>query len=381
MSRHITILCDYNYIKYATALIYSIKMNTKVNLTIDFLCLDNATYNIMSNLNFKINCFKEEDILNNDQLMYLKTTDKMYYMYTLSSYFTNFIMLNTDCESVMYVDADIYFHKDIEYLYNAFQNKDVGIFRHRFDNDHIMNGAGKFNVGVVYFKKSKKGKQVLDWWTDAVLYRKYGDRGLNTMGDQKYLDEFPSLCNEDEIFIDGDIGHGAPWNWLDYDLSNVDSYEIKYKNKEQPLVFTHFSKFICDFDNNTYNTNWHGYYPLTNNGEVYSNAKLKKIHDEYFCSLKNAVTIVNLLHNKINSVKIAVGIIVFESDYVLQQCIDQIYPFVDQILITEGPVRFWQDKGKTTSTDHTNMILDNYNDYANKITIIHGQFEEKNGGM
>jgi len=77
------------------------------------------------------------------------------------------------------------------------------------------------------------------------------------------------------------------------------------------------------------------------------------------------------------SVKIAVGIIVFEGDYVLKQCIDQIYPYVEQILITEGPVRFWQNLGKTTSTDNTNMIIDNYNDYAGKIKIIHGQFEEK----
>lgn len=377
MTRHINILCDYNYINYAVALIYSIKMNSSLHIILNFLCLDEATYDIISNLNFTIHCFKESDILHNTQLIYLKNTDRTYYIYTLSSYFTNYIMLNNDdCDSVMYIDADIYFHKDIQYLYDAFQDTDVGIFRHRFENDDIMTGAGKFNVGVVYFKKSKKGKQVLDWWTDAVLYRKYAERGLNTMGDQKYLDEFPVLCNENEIFIDGDVGHGAPWNWNDYDLSNIHNYEIAYKSQKQMLIFTHFSKFICDFEKNTYNANWHGYYPLTNNGKIYNNKNLKKIHDEYFISLKNAVTIVNNIQ-KNKQPKIAVGMIVFESDYVLQQCLDQIYPFVDQILITEGPVKFWQDKGKTTSMDNTNFILDNYNDYDHKITLIHGQFEEK----
>ena len=63
-----------------------------------------------------------------------------------------------------------------------------------------------------------------------------------------------------------------------------------------------------------------------------------------------------------NSIKIAVGMIVFDGDYVLKQCLDQIYPHVDQILITEGPVRFWQNQGKHTSTDNTNSIIDNYND-------------------
>ena len=60
--------------------------------------------------------------------------------------------------------------------------------------------------------------------------------------------------------------------------------------------------------------------------------------------------------------KIAVGMIVFEGDYVLKQCLDQVYPHVDQILIAEGPVAFWQAKGKRTSEDRTNEILDTYPD-------------------
>jgi hypothetical protein len=78
-----------------------------------------------------------------------------------------------------------------------------------------------------------------------------------------------------------------------------------------------------------------------------------------------------------DNIKIAVGIIVFESDFVLKQCIEQIYPFVEQILISEGPVKFWQDKGKVTSEDNTNHILNNFVDIENKIKVVHGQFNEK----
>ena len=77
------------------------------------------------------------------------------------------------------------------------------------------------------------------------------------------------------------------------------------------------------------------------------------------------------------SIKIAVGMIVFEGDYVLKQCLDQIYPHVDQILVSEGPVSFWQSKGKYTSEDDTNKILDNYYDPNNKLKVIHGQYQEK----
>lgn len=75
--------------------------------------------------------------------------------------------------------------------------------------------------------------------------------------------------------------------------------------------------------------------------------------------------------------KIAFGMIVFNGDYVLKECLESVYPYATQILISEGPVRYWQDQGFTTSNDRTNEILNNFPDPENKITIIHGQFEEK----
>jgi hypothetical protein len=75
--------------------------------------------------------------------------------------------------------------------------------------------------------------------------------------------------------------------------------------------------------------------------------------------------------------KIAFGMIVFEGDYVLKECLEQVYPFAEQILISEGPVSYWQRQGRITSLDGTNEILDNFPDPDNKIKIIHGQFSEK----
>ena len=77
------------------------------------------------------------------------------------------------------------------------------------------------------------------------------------------------------------------------------------------------------------------------------------------------------------NIKIAFGMIVFDGDYVLSECLKQVYPFASQILISEGPVSYWQKQGKITSTDNTNKILDEFPDPENKIKIIHGQFSEK----
>ena len=76
--------------------------------------------------------------------------------------------------------------------------------------------------------------------------------------------------------------------------------------------------------------------------------------------------------------KIAFGIIVFNGNYVLKEALESIYPFASQILVAEGPVGYWQEQGHTSSTDGTNDVLDSFPDPENKITIVHGQFSEKN---
>jgi len=75
--------------------------------------------------------------------------------------------------------------------------------------------------------------------------------------------------------------------------------------------------------------------------------------------------------------KIAFGMIVFEGDYVLRECLEAVYPYAEQILIAEGPVTYWRERGRTTSTDRTNWIIDNFPDPENKITIINSQYRDK----
>lgn len=75
--------------------------------------------------------------------------------------------------------------------------------------------------------------------------------------------------------------------------------------------------------------------------------------------------------------KIAFGMIVLNGNYVLKEALESIYPYANQILISEGPVEWWQSQGVTTSTDGTNEIIDNFPDPGNKITIVHSTYKEK----
>lgn len=75
--------------------------------------------------------------------------------------------------------------------------------------------------------------------------------------------------------------------------------------------------------------------------------------------------------------KIAVSMIVFNSDYVLDAALESVYQYASQIVITEGPVQYYADRGFTTSTDDTVEIIESFPDPDKKIKLIRGQWTDK----
>ena len=75
--------------------------------------------------------------------------------------------------------------------------------------------------------------------------------------------------------------------------------------------------------------------------------------------------------------RLTAAMIVLNGDHVLRESLKSIYDYVDEIVIAEGPVRYWQARGVTTSTDLTNDILNSFPDPDKKLRILHSQYEEK----
>lgn len=283
-------LSDFNYLPKGLALFESIK---EEDIILYYLCLDKKTEDIINKIgNKKLVAVGVDSILvDGGRLSDLRLADYNQFCYSLASYFTNFLLCSKNIDSITYIDSDIYFHKPIKILFDSFGDKSVAIFKHRQFNFSEYRVEGYYNVGVVYFKNDSCGRDVLLWWKDAVINNKYPH--LATCGDQKYLNLFPFLCPPDRIFIDGDIGHGAPWLWQLYDFSKFEeSGDIIWNGKLQPLVFSHFSKFQCEFDGYVPSSMHHIYTPLS----YYKNIpSLKKIYDNYFIKIKEKDTIIAVL--------------------------------------------------------------------------------------
>jgi hypothetical protein len=284
--KNICTVSDNNYLIKGLTLYESLKEYSE-DFILHYLCIDDASFNTLNQFkNDSLKVWNVEELLKNDaDLMNLKNANYQYFCWSLASYFSNFLMKNFN-ESITYIDSDILLHDNIDVILNEINDKDIGIFRHRQFALSISRPEGHYNVGIVYFKNSDIGKQVLNWWSDAVLHKKYPH--LSTCGDQKYLEEFPRMCSN--IFIDGEIGHGAPWQWQ---LFNFDNYEndgtITWEGKEQKLIFSHFSQFNYNLENETYlpSSQHHIYTPLTMYTE---NKGLKIIYDDYFNKIKKTYT-------------------------------------------------------------------------------------------
>jgi hypothetical protein len=69
--------------------------------------------------------------------------------------------------------------------------------------------------------------------------------------------------------------------------------------------------------------------------------------------------------------------IVFQSNFVLSECLRSIIPF-GKVVVAEGPVKYWQDRGYATSTDGTNDVLHSLLPNEN---IVHGVWPEKDEMM
>lgn len=279
---NICTVSDNNYLLKGLTLFESL-LSKETDFILHYLCIDDTSFELLSKVNsVNLECYHVNDLCNKDEfLKKLREQEYKYFCWSLASYFQNELMSNLD-KPILYIDSDIFLYESVSSLVEQFRNKDVAIFRHRQFPLESNRPEGLYNVGVVYFKNTKIGKKVLDWWKDGVLFKKYPH--LSTCGDQKYLDEFPKLCNDDEIFIDGDVGHGAPWLWQLYDLSSVnEDGNIIWNGKKQKFFFSHFSQFEFHPSGYIPSQMHHNYTPL---GEYRKNLHLKSIYDNYFKELK-----------------------------------------------------------------------------------------------
>lgn len=160
------------------------------------------------------------------------------YCWTLTPFTPQFVFdRDAQVSRVTYLDADLFFFASPKILLDEFEHsgKHVLITEHAYAPEYDRTEkSGRFCVQFMTFRRSQQGVDVMRWWQDRCLewcFDRYED---GKYGDQKYLDQWPSLFPNEIHILEQVHNTLAPWN-VDYFLSKASS--------SSPPVFFHFQSF------------------------------------------------------------------------------------------------------------------------------------------
>jgi len=233
-------LSDKNYLPLGKALVQSLSKHTKSDWRMYYLCLDEETFKEVSNLDKVVAIpLRKVEESNKDLVRYKETAAYNEYCWSLASAFCKYILSFESVDHVMYIDSDIFFYKDPQIIFDEQGSKSIGIIRHRHNTSSSPDG--EYNVGVVFFRNDPPGRACVAWWNNAIVNRTNPE--LATCGDQKYLEKFYEMFPSSTKILDETFAHTAPWNFRLYIYDNYFSKgTLIWGDKEQPLVFNHFSR-------------------------------------------------------------------------------------------------------------------------------------------
>ncbi len=162
---------------------------------------------------------------------------KAEYCWTCTPATIEYVLEECHEDNCTYIDSDLYFFRDPKVLFDEVDatDKHTIITPHRFSDSlkdrHFLKRSGKYCVEFNYFDQSPESRIALRWWRDKCFEWCYHIYEKDRMGDQKYIEKFPSMF-KGVVELQNKGGGVAPWNLKQYELVNTES-GMPYKTKEE----------------------------------------------------------------------------------------------------------------------------------------------------
>jgi len=232
---------DYRYTVRGLTLYQSLKQYSSPFI-LWVLCLDDFTYNSLSNLKLeglRLVQLAELEIAEPKLLIARQNRSLVEYYFTLSPIWPLYLLNHhAEIDIITYLDADLWFFSSPNLLYAELgQENSVLIIPHRFPPKlRHMEKFGIYNVGLQMFRNDAIGHACLEWWRECCLEWCYDILEDNRYADQKYLDDWPQRFAG--VVVSRQKGANlAPWNWLNYQISRKNG---QLWVDEQPVIFYHY---------------------------------------------------------------------------------------------------------------------------------------------
>jgi hypothetical protein len=161
------------------------------------ICLDNKMVQFLDNLQYSnlipIDvCIIEEAY--KELLAVKQVRNKREYAWTLKPSIILYIFENFDCtDHILWLDSDMQFLCDPEPLYDEWSGLSILLSEQYYTGayEYLVSGYGKFQAGLIGFKRDENGLECLGWWQERCMEWCSEKADNGRWADQKYLDEFP----------------------------------------------------------------------------------------------------------------------------------------------------------------------------------------------
>lgn len=245
MVKNSTVFCTYfdKYYLLKGLALYASLMRHNPEACLWILPMDIYTENILKELNLpNVSLISLSEFEDKELLQIKKTRNPVEYYWTCTPSLPLYLLNNVrNLEKVVYVDSDMMFFSEASPVLWELGEKSIFIVEHKFvsDQKHRVNTSGRFNVGILAFKRDSEGLSCLKRWREQCIDWCYFKEEEGKMGDQVYLNEWPKLYKN--LVISKSLGiNVAPWNEFQYDITN-DGKDI-YINSVK-LICYHFHQF------------------------------------------------------------------------------------------------------------------------------------------
>lgn len=171
-------------------------------------------------------------------------TNKDHFRWALKPVFISYL-LNKGFDKILYVDNDLFFVNNFEFLFDELDKYDILLTPHWTNITPLDNGNGLLDVlqGGLYnagfIGVNKNAIEAINWWADACHYKTEKNYQLGLFVDQKYLDVLPAQFDNVKV-IKHQGCNLASWNIQTCKRSIINN-QVMINQKYEP-VFIHFNR-------------------------------------------------------------------------------------------------------------------------------------------
>jgi hypothetical protein len=247
---------DTNYLTRGLITYDTLKEHSSREISLWVLCLDDKVHAILSQSNLSgIKPIRLSELEAVDKALdaVKESRSRAEYYFTCTPCLAKFVLdKNPEISDITYIDSDLCFFNDPEFIYSEIGDNSIAITPHRFsEKNKFREKWGIYNVAFNYFRRDENGLGCLNWWRDRCLEWCFDRLEDGKFADQKYLDDWPNRFDK-VLVLDNPGVNLALWNVQDV------RFEMKDNNiyiNNSPLIFYHFHALKLVF-NKTFTPSW-----------------------------------------------------------------------------------------------------------------------------